>query len=173
MFTGRKRIDLYGWHLKIFCQNSKNEKSYFSFGCKISLRCRLQRAPCKESLLWWYYWWVSALHQLQAGAQANFPGLEWPNHGPNFRPTRLGTRGVSSSEFYKIFSQEQLETAQKSLLGVTLGPLTVSEIWKADDSALVSNNIHHLYFLLHLTKIFCQKYQKLSKPQLNHNATQP
>ena len=86
--------------------------------------------------------------------------LDWSGQimGPIFDQQGLEQGGVSSSEFYKIFSQEQLETAQKSLLGVTLGPLTVSGIGQADDSALVSNNIHHLYFLLHLTKIFCQKY---------------
>ena len=71
--------------------------------------------------------------------------------------------GVSSSDFYKIFSQELLQTAQDSALGVPLGPLTVSAVGQADDTALLSNNIHQLYFLLHLTTLFCAKYQvKLS-----------
>ena len=40
-----------------------------------------------------------------------------------------------------------------------LGPLAVSGIGQADDTALVSNNLHSLNFLLHLTFDFCKKYQ--------------
>ena len=40
-----------------------------------------------------------------------------------------------------------------------LGPLTVSGKGQADDTALVSNSIHNLNFLLHLTTTFCSKYQ--------------
>ena len=86
--------------------------------------------------------------------------LDWNGQimGPIKDQQGLEQGGVSSSDFYKIFSREQLETAQKSSLGIPLGPLTVSGIGQADDTSLVSNNIHQLYFLLHLTKIFCDKY---------------
>ena len=86
--------------------------------------------------------------------------LDWDGHlmGPIIDEQGLEQGGVSSSDFYKIFSQEQLRSAQESGLGIPLGPLTVSAIGQADDTALLSNNINHLFFLLHLTNIFCDKY---------------
>ena len=41
---------------------------------------------------------------------------------------------------------------------VFLGPVIVSGIGLADDTALLSYNFHQLYFLLHLTAKFCSKY---------------
>jgi hypothetical protein len=49
--------------------------------------------------------------------------------------------------------------AQNSSLGVTLGNLSISGIGLADDTALLSNSIEKLFYLLELTKHFCQKYQ--------------
>ena len=66
--------------------------------------------------------------------------------------------GVSSSDYYKIFASEQLETAQKSSLGVKLGNLTVSAIGQADDTILISNDLYCLFLLLQLTNTFCSKY---------------
>ena len=40
-----------------------------------------------------------------------------------------------------------------------LGKLIISSIGQADDTALISNDIHKLFYLLELTKIFCSKYQ--------------
>ena len=51
------------------------------------------------------------------------------------------------------------EILQDSSLGVPLGPITVSGIGQADDSAIVTNNIHHLKYLLELTTTFCNKHQ--------------
>lgn len=87
--------------------------------------------------------------------------LDWNGQvmGPINDERGLEQGGVSSSDFYKIFSQEQLVMAQNSALGVPLGPLTISGIGQADDTALLANNIHHLHFLLHLTSVFCSKYQ--------------
>ena len=79
--------------------------------------------------------------------------------GPIYDEQGLEQGGVNSSDFYKIFGSEQLGTAQASGLGVSLGPIVVSGIGQADDTALISNNVHNLYYLLHLTKIFCSKYQ--------------
>ena len=59
---------------------------------------------------------------------------------------------------YKIFGKEQLTLAQMSRLGLMLGNLTISSIGQADDTALISNDIHKLFYLLELTKIFCSKY---------------
>ena len=72
--------------------------------------------------------------------------------GPIHDKHGLEQGGVSSSDFYKIFSREQLLTAQQSGLGVPLGPLAVSGISQADDTALLANNINSLNFLLQLTK---------------------
>lgn len=95
--------------------------------------------------------------------------LDWNGQimGPINNEHGLEQGGVSSSDFYKIFSQEQLLSAQQSRLGVTLGPLVVSGIGQADDTALLSNSIHSLYFLLHLTESFCAKY----KVQLSSDKT--
>ena len=80
--------------------------------------------------------------------------------GPLLDEQGLEQGGVQSSDFYKIFGKEQLVTAQESSLGVPLGPVTVSGVGLADDTALLSNNLVQLYFLLHLTAIFCSKYHR-------------
>ena len=67
--------------------------------------------------------------------------------------------GCSSSDFYKIYAREQLRLAQRSELGVPLGPTIVSCIGQADDCVLISNDIHSLSCLLTLTSLFCSKYQ--------------
>ena len=68
--------------------------------------------------------------------------LDW--NGTLMGPIRdqqgLEQGGVSSSDLYKIFSSEQLSSAHASELGVHLGP-----VGQADDTALLSNNIHQLY----------------------------
>ena len=48
--------------------------------------------------------------------------------------------------------------AQRSNLGVPLGNLIISGIGQADDTALVSNNLYHLKYLLELTKSYCSKH---------------
>ena len=91
--------------------------------------------------------------------------LDWEGQlmGPIVDHRGLEQGGVSSSDFYKIFGKEQLATAQKSGLGVKLGVLTISGIGQADDTALVSNNLQSLQFLLQLSQNFCSKYHvKLS-----------
>ena len=87
--------------------------------------------------------------------------LDWNGQlmGPIQDEQGLEQGGINSSDFYKIFGQEQLKTAQASELGVSLGPLTVSGIGLADDTALLANSLLKLYYLLHLTNIFCSKYK--------------
>ena len=79
--------------------------------------------------------------------------------GPIYDQRILEQGGPSSSDLYKIFGKEQLETSQASELGVKLGNKTISGIGLADDTLHVSNNIHNLLYLLHLTLLFCSKYQ--------------
>ena len=87
--------------------------------------------------------------------------IDWDGKlmGPISDEKGLEQGGPNSTDFYKIFGEEQLSTAQLSSLGVSLGEITVSGIGQADDTVLISNRIHNLKYLLHLTKIFCSKYQ--------------
>ena len=69
--------------------------------------------------------------------------------------------GRNSSDLYKVYNNEQLETAQESQLGVDLGGadlLVVSAIGQADDVALVSNDIFALQNLLQLSLLYCRKH---------------
>ena len=79
--------------------------------------------------------------------------------GPIQDELGLEQGGTNSSDFYKIFGKEQLYLAQQSKLGVPLGKnLVISGIGQADDTVLISNDLHNLYCLLLLTMIFCSKY---------------
>ena len=59
---------------------------------------------------------------------------------------------------YKLVNNEQLSVAQESLLGIQMGPVSVSSIGQADDSCLVSDCIFKLHYLLQLTVEYCQKF---------------
>ena len=88
--------------------------------------------------------------------------IEWDGKivGPIFDESGLEQGGINSSCFYKIFGKEQLSSAQQSELGVKISDdLIISGIGQADDTLLLSNNIQNLMYLLHLTKVFCTKYQ--------------
>ena len=68
--------------------------------------------------------------------------------------------GVSSSDEYKIYNNEQAVSSQHSELGVRLGHGVdpVSCVSLADDAVLVSNNITDLCNLLFITINYCNKY---------------
>ena len=86
--------------------------------------------------------------------------LEWNKTlmGPIADECGVEQGGVNSSEFYKVYNNEQLQVAQNSRFGVPIGPVTISSIGQADDVALISNNIHSLQALLDLTLSYCKKY---------------
>ena len=67
--------------------------------------------------------------------------------------------GINSSEFYKIYNNEQLSTAHHSGLGVTVMNEVVAAICQADDTVLVSNDVRQLQLLLQLSLAYCEKYQ--------------
>ena len=69
--------------------------------------------------------------------------------------------GPNSSEHYKLYNNEQLAQAQESGLGSTLGggDLHVAAVGQADDSALCSNDLNKLQYLLKLTSNYCSRYQ--------------
>ena len=86
--------------------------------------------------------------------------LDWDKTimGPIVDERGLEQGGVSSSDFYKVFAKEQIQSAQVSEMGVDMRHTVVSAIGQADDTVLLSNNIHDLQNLLHLTLNFCSKY---------------
>ena len=65
--------------------------------------------------------------------------------------------GPNSSDQYKLYNNEQFTTAEQSRFGIDIGPFTVSSIGQADDSVLISTDIHQLSHLLRLTLLYCQK----------------
>ena len=71
--------------------------------------------------------------------------------------------GPNSSEFYKLYNNEQLTVAQESGLGTSISGIPVAAVGQADDTALVSNDLHQLQCLLDLSLAYCNKHQvKLS-----------
>ena len=79
--------------------------------------------------------------------------------GPIFDVLGLEQGGVSSSDEYKLYNNEQLSSAQRSNLGVSIRNVTISSIGLADDAILISNDITHLQCLLYLTVQYCNKYE--------------
>ena len=82
--------------------------------------------------------------------------------GPILDCWGLEQGGKNSSDFFKVYNNEQVQIAQDSELGVQLGgvqPQVVSAVAQADDVCLLSNNIHSLQNLLQLSLSYCNKYQ--------------
>ena len=85
----------------------------------------------------------------------------WENElmGPIKDELGLEQGGCNSSDAYKIYNNELLETVQKSRQGVDLGNnLVISGVGQADDVLLLSNNIFNLSNILHLTLNYCKDY---------------
>jgi hypothetical protein len=83
---------------------------------------------------------------------------EWDKKlmGPISDQVGVEQGGVNSGDFYKIYARSQLQMAQDSSLGVKLSrDLIISAIGQADDTALVSNNLHSLRNLLQLSLHYC------------------
>ena len=78
--------------------------------------------------------------------------------GPIYDTRGLEQGGLSSSDKYKVYNNEQSDTAQRSELGVSVFDQIISAIALADDTVLVSDNIIHLKLLLFLTTQYCNKY---------------
>ena len=67
--------------------------------------------------------------------------------------------GPNSSDFYKIYNNEQIISAQDSGFGATVANVPIAAIGLADDTALVSHDISQLQHLLQLSLNYCKKYQ--------------
>ena len=79
--------------------------------------------------------------------------------GPAQDDTGFEQGGVNSSDYYKLYNNEQLSCAQKSGLGVGIGNSTISAVGQADDVILMASTIHDLHLLATLTESYCRKYR--------------
>ena len=72
---------------------------------------------------------------------------------------------MNSSDYYKLYNNEHLTTAQSSELGVNIGSGVISAVGQADDVMLLSNDIYSLKLLVKLTEEYCLKYRVKLEPQ--------
>ena len=91
---------------------------------------------------------------------------EWQGEmmGPATDTTGFEQGGVNSSEFYKLYNNEQLKTAQQSALGVDIGSQVIAAIGQADDVMLVAPSLFNLQLLLTLTEQYCTKFRVKLEP---------
>ena len=91
---------------------------------------------------------------------------EWDGQkmGPAKDDTGFEQGGINSSDFYKMYNNEQLVTAQSSELGVDVGSAVISAVGQADDVMLLSNDIYCLRLLVQLTVDYCNKYRVQLEP---------
>ena len=95
--------------------------------------------------------------------------LDWNKSilGPIKDGQGLEQGGANSSDYYKIYNNENLSTAQSSGQGIKLGTGTgtgmgtsqvISAIGLADDTVLTANRLTNLANILYLTTDYCKKY---------------
>ena len=91
---------------------------------------------------------------------------EWEGSmmGPAMDVTGFEQGGVNSSDFYKLYNNEQLITAQQSQLGAYIGSAVISAIGQADDVILASHSLHSLQMLVNLTEMYCSKFRIQLEP---------
>ena len=96
--------------------------------------------------------------------------VEWDHQmmGPINDKMGVEQGGCASDRLYQLTNDEQLETAQRSELGVDMGLVVdsnnnivkqiLSAVGQADDVGLLSSCLHSLKCLLQLTEMYCSKY---------------
>ena len=91
---------------------------------------------------------------------------EWDGDmmGPAEDNTGFEQGGINSSDFYKLYNNEQLKSAQESKLGVDIGSGTISAIGQADDVMLAAISLHSLQMLVSLTEQYCSKFRVKLEP---------
>ena len=107
---------------------------------------------------------------LRLANRTTFCQWETSTMGPIKDQLGVEQGGPNSSEFYKIYNNEQLTVAQESGLGTVVSGgsnivsgIPVASVGQADDTALLSNDLHQLQCLLDLSLQYCEKHQvKLS-----------
>ena len=79
--------------------------------------------------------------------------------GPATDDTGFEQGGINSGDFYKLYNNEQLKSAQNSALGVNIGSSTISAIGQADDVILAADNLDKLRYLARLTERYCSNFR--------------
>ena len=84
--------------------------------------------------------------------------------GPAKDTTGFEQGGINSSDYYKLYNNIQLITAQSAGLGANIGSGVIAAVGQADDVILVSNDINDLHLLVTLTEKYCQEYRVKLEP---------
>ena len=79
--------------------------------------------------------------------------------GPAGDDTGFEQGGINSSDFYKLYNNEQLASSQRSRLGVNIRSSVISSIGQADDVIHAANTIDDLRLLATITENYCKKYR--------------
>ena len=79
--------------------------------------------------------------------------------GPAEDHTGFEQGGINSSDFYKLYNNEQLTSSQRSSLGVNIKSSVISSIGQADDVFHAANTIDDLRLLATITEEYCKKYR--------------
>ena len=85
--------------------------------------------------------------------------------GPSKDDTRWEQGAINSRDYYKLYNNDQLKTAQSSNLGADIGSEIISGVGQADDVMLMSNDINNLSLLVKLTEKYCEQYRVLLEPR--------
>ena len=109
----------------------------------------------------------SAIHFMDSRLESRETVYEWDGvkMGPAKDKTGFEQGGINSSDYYKLYNNEQLVTAQGSDLGIDIGSSVISAVGQADDVLLVSNDIFSLQLLVKLTEDYCQKFRVKLEPR--------
>ena len=91
---------------------------------------------------------------------------EWDKQlcGPIVDQLGVEQGGKNSTEYWKLYNNEQLNVPQETDFGLSTANVHVASIGQADDCVLVSSDLHKLKFLLHLTLQYCKKYHVQLSP---------
>ena len=79
--------------------------------------------------------------------------------GPAKDGTGFEQGGINSSDYYKLYNNEQLSTTQSSKLGVDIKSSVISSVGQADDVIHVANTIDNLRLLVTIPEAYCKKYR--------------
>ena len=79
--------------------------------------------------------------------------------GPAQDMTGVEQGGINSGDYYKLYNNSQLKTAQSSSLGVDVDSSVVSAVGQADDVILAANTVENLMLLGNLTESYCTSYR--------------
>ena len=79
--------------------------------------------------------------------------------GPAIDDTGFEQGGINSGDFYKLYNNSQIKSAQSSSLGVDIGSSTVSAVGQADDVLLAAYTVACLRLLARLTESYCSSFR--------------